>query len=682
MQPAALQAAQQASRLGRWQLQTSGARFVPLLITPLASTSVLLQMHTVDFQLDDSNGALTLLVDARYRLKNNNQTEPATVALRIAPMMAADAMAPLDALSLLADDQPLPLTPADAGIYTAQVQIGADARTDLQLSYMVDLQQQKLPLLEYVVVGLQRWPGAPSLRVAVTLPATIPQASWLRIGPDGWHFTAENADRLGAKWLYDAQQPDAPFVLQFVHPTLWTQIEQLTQGLQASTAVADFLQLGDLYQQLVMAASAENAPGAIRARFYAQALATYTTGINRLATTAAPGELATLYAGLATLYRSQIADGAGGVYAAPLTAATQAALDRLPADDLRRRELTQWLADGWQVLLTEAQQRQDWQSALRLSDQLSTLPSDIVDSITLAKTKRLLVVQQALQLLEQDNRSGAEALAGDAIRDSALAPPPSADALFSRWEVTVTITPQQQQIAMIGVPIAARLADATAAFTALANLWQTVPGAGVTVETSIGRAQTDAGAQPSQLQMVLQAPASTSLAPLVTVIPSRADWALLRSLLQQLQPTIEEETAWLRRRWTITQALDLRTAGEQWQAMATTLERQAAQFESESAAFDTSDATGAENALRARIQAANYRSAAHQWQWLTRDSWVAVQFTGQPAAQARTWLLTAATPAQQLTLVVQPSSGLGVASVTILALVALFLLTTFLWWLL
>ena len=80
---------------------------------------------------------------------------------------------------------------------------------------------------------------------------------------------------------------------------------------------------------------------------------------DRLAANAPPAELATLYTGLATLYRSRIADGAGAVYAMPLAEVTQAALDRLPADDGRRRELTQWLADGLQVLLTEAQQQQD-----------------------------------------------------------------------------------------------------------------------------------------------------------------------------------------------------------------------------------------------------------------------------------------------------------------------------------
>jgi hypothetical protein len=128
----------------------------------------------------------------------------------------------------------------------------------------------------------------------------------------------------------------------------------------------------------------------------------------------------------------------------------------------------------------------------------------------------------------------------------------------------------------------------------------------------------------------------------------------------------------------------LRAAHEQWQAMATTLERQAAQFEQESAAFTTTDTVGAENALRARIQAANYRSAAHQWNRLTRDSWVAVQLTGQTglSATGRTWLLTAETASPALTLVVQPSTLASLASVTVLALVGLFLLTTLLWWLL
>lgn len=663
--------------------QTGHARFVPLVITPLELTNVLLQMHTADFYFDtDANGALTLTVDARYRLKNDDLERDATVVLRVAPMTTAAALIPITALTLTANDQALALLPMDTGGYTVELQIGADARADLQLLYTVDLQQQKLPLLEYVVVGLQRWPGAPSLRVAVTLPATIPQASWLRIGPAGWHFAAENADQLGAKWLYDGEQPAAPFVLQFIHPALWAQLDPLTQHIGASTALADFQQLGDLYQQLVDAAAVENVSGAIRDRFYAQALAVYTTGIERLDPLATPGEIATLYAGLATLYRSQIAQGANGDYAAPLVAAAQAALDRLPAEATQRQELTQWLADGLQVLLTAAQQRQDWQNALALVDQLSALPSDTVDAITLAKTKRLLLVQQALQLVEQDNRAAAVALAGNELGDSALLPPPSADALFSRWEVTITVSPQQQQVEIIGEPVAAVVTEATVAFSTLADLWQTTAARDTMVELPSVQ-QAEPGAQP-RLRMVLQAPTNAGFAELVTVIPPRADWALLRTLLQQLQPRVEEETVWLNRRWTITQAFDLRAANEQWQAMATTLERQAAQFEQESAAFTTTDTVGTENALRARIQAANYRSAAHQWDRLTRDSWVAVQFTGQRGLSTigRTWLLTAETTSQALTLVVQPSSLASVASISVLALVGLFLLTTFLWWLL
>jgi len=671
------------------QLQTSGPRFVPLLITPLEATRVQLQMHAADFYFDDSSGSLILTVEARYRLKNNSTEEPTTVALRIAPMIAADETAPVAGLTLLADNEPVGLTSGDAGIITAQVEIGVDARTDLLLAYTVDMQQQKLPLLEYVVVGLQRWSGAPSLRVTVTVPGSITQSSWLRIGPDGWHFYAENADRLGAKWLYDAQQPDAPFVLHFIHPALWSQLDQLTQRAQNDATVSDFVQLGDLYQQLVMAAMAENAPATVRERFYAQALAAYTTGIDRLAANAPPAELATLYTGLATLYRSRIADGAGAVYAMPLAEVTQAALDRLPADDGRRRELTQWLADGLQVLLTEAQQQQDWQNALQLADQLAALPSDVVDSITLAKTKRLVLVQQALQLLAEDNRAAATALGGDELRDPSLLPPPSADTLFSRWAVTVTVTPQQQQVEIIGQPVKERVDDAIAAFTALTDLWRTVAQRGSTFALTTAPAptadggtnnETQSGSAP--LRMVLTAPATATFTDFVNLIPPRADWALVRTLLEQLQPTVVQESAWLDRRWTITQSLKLAATDEQWHAMAAMLERQATQFEQESAGFDTTDATGAENALRARVQAANYRSAAQQWQKLTRSSLVAVHFTGQTGTQERTWLLTPASTAQQLMLTIQPASFWGAATMAVFAFIGLFLLTAFLWWLL
>ncbi len=378
---------------------------------------------------------------------------------------------------------------------------------------------------------------------------------------------------------------------------------------------------------------------------------------------------------MATLYRSQIAQGADGIYAEPLVQATQAALDRLPPEDGRRRELTQWLADGLQVLLTNAQQRQDWQGALRLAEQLAALPSDAVDSVTLAKTKRVVLIQQALQLLEQDNRRAAVELAGDEIRDSSLLPPPSANALFHRWEVTVTVNPQQQQVEIVGEPMADRGPEAAAALTALATLWQAVPDRVVRAET------TEADAD-SRLRIVVQAPTTENFADLISAIPPQADWALLRTLLQQLPPVVQEERSWLNQRWTITQLLDLRGAGEQWQAMATTLEREATQFEQSSATYSATDAVGAENILRARIQAANYRSAAQQWHSLTRNSWIAVQLMGQGGLQARTWLLTAETPAQELSLIAQPSALGSVTILVLLGCIGLLFVTAFLWWLL
>ncbi len=116
------------------------------------------------------------------------------------------------------------------------------------------------------------------------------------------------------------------------------------------------------------------------------------------------------------------------------------------------------------------------------------------------------------------------------------------------------------------------------------------------------------------------------------------------------------------------QTVDLRSAGSQWNAMAQTLADRAAQLTDEAASTGGAAAT-LESSLRARVQAANYRHAATQWQDLVRASQVTLALrTGGPTGAARSWLLTAASPPQMLDVAVE---GLAFSRVLALAAAAL-----------
>ena len=651
------------------------------LITPLEATTVALHTHTAILQLADAGDGLTLRLDATYRL-NNESDNGVVMVVKISGAPAEEVTQAEVVLD--ANGQTLALFWTDGVGYTAQVQVPANGQTNLQFSYTLGLGATPITALQYNLAGLQAWAGTPSVGFTLTVPATLRQASWLHVTPADWRYADNASGELGIRWLYDGGLPPAPFVFAFISPAEWQQLGALTEAAQSDGT--GYGELGELYARLLAATPAAADYGDVRDRFYAQALAAYTAGIETLATGnggTGRAELATLYVGLASLYRSQVAQADGTVniaYAQALVDAVQQALPQLAPDATGRAELTQWLADGLQVLLGEAQRREQWPQALTLVAELAILPTAVVDANTLAQTKRAITIRQALQLVEENNREAAIALAGDEIIDASLLPLPQTRTLFRRWEITTTIQPQQVRVELTGIALADQQDAAESALRDLATRLQSSAAPQVTVAHS---AVTVAGGQPAG-RVVIEAPPSTSFAALAALTPEGGDWALVTMLLRQLQPIIEIESAWLQQRVQLSQPLDLQPAGAVWLAQATALENEAAALEAQAAALNPRAAAEAEQALKARIQAANYRNAAQDWHKLARDSWVAVQLVGgvTPDSLTRSTLMTVASPAQLLTLQSIPSQ-FGTTFVTLLAaFFGLLLLSGALWWLL
>lgn len=651
------------------------------LITPLEATTVALHTHTAMLQLADTGDGLTLRLDATYRLDNEGDNG----VVMVVKVSGAPAEEITQAEVVLdANGQTLSLFWTDGVGYTAQVQVPADGQTNLQFSYTLGLAPTPITALQYNLEGLRAWAGIPSVGVTLAVPATLRQASWLRVTPADWRYADSASGEIGIRWLYDAGLPPDPFVLALISPTEWQQLAALTAA--APSDGTRYHELGDLYARLLAATPAAADYGDVRDRFYAQALGAYTAGIAAFAAgngEAGGAEPANLYRGLASLYRRQVAQADGTVniaYAQALVDAVQQALPQLAPEAAVRAELTQWLADGLQVLLGEAQRREEWPQALTLVAELATLPATVVDAETLAQTKRAITIRQALQLVEENNREAAIALAGDEIIDAGLLPPPQMRTLFRRWEITTTILPQQVRVELTGIGLAEQPAAADGALRDLATRLQSSAAPQVTVAHT---AVTVAGGQPAG-RVVIEAPPSTSFAALAALTPAGGDWALVALLLRQLQPIIELESAWLQQRVQLAQPLDLQPAGAAWLAQATALENEAAALEAQAAALNPRASDEAEQALKARIQAANYRNAAQNWHKLARDSWVAVQLVGgaTPGSPTRSTLMTVASPSQLLTLQSIPSQ-FGTTFITLLAaLFGLLLLSGVLWWLL
>lgn len=664
------------------QSATSADRIEPPLLTPWEATTVTLLTHTADFTLllrDSATASADLLLtlDATYRFENEGDT-PVTVNVRIADATDSNMV---NGVTLAIDGVPVSLYQTTGVGYAAQFQINADARATARLQYQLNLAELPLPLLSYQVADLAAWPGNPSLRVSVTMPEQVNPESWLHIAPEGWQYaTTSSADSTGIKWLYDAQIPQIPFLFEFIHPNQWLQLQQLAE--QATLDATAYLPLGNGYRALLDATPLSADYRAVRERFYAQALAAYSTGIDALPDNERRGEL---YAALAALYRLQVAQPDNSIhadYATAMIEAAQRALAQLPAADNRRQELSQWVIDGLQIALVNAQEQEDWASALRTIEQLSALPPELVNADMLEQTKRTVTVRQALQLLEEENRVGAIALAGEELLNSALLPAPEQMPLFRRWEISTTVSPTTMELVVTPFAIDARTSDASDALRDLVATLQMAAEGSIGVEWQPMAEENSSGGAVGQL--LIRAPTDTSFASLTTAIPPAPNWALLYTLLRQLQPTVDSQAELFQRTTQIRLVMDLQAADEAWRTVAADLAATATGLEADAANRNPRDANEAERALQLRIQAANYRSAAQAWQTIGRDSWVAAHLLVPAGLQetAQTWLLTATSPPTTLTLQSAPSYATSFMSVLIVAIGALLFLSGLLWWLL
>lgn len=653
------------------QVESASAITLPT-VTPV-DNSVELHTHiatiTVDATIAD---APTLNLVAEYDLRNEG-SEAMTVAVRLP--------APLPPQSELSvDGVPLTLESADGDQLGATFSIPAGEQVEMVLDTTQPLGPRGLASVLYPVATLRAWSGQRSTRIDLLPGSGLPQESWLTVAPDSWEYAPPAVATTPAmEWLYEGELPDAiRFV--FVAPATWAAI-QAAQSSANSGAVNAYAELGQLYAGLaVAAAQAGNAP--IDERFFGQALAAYTEGIRRVeATDPAPAAVAPYHAGLASLYRTRAirADGTTDpIYVELMAAEAGAALQGTMADELRRPELESWQAEGLRLLLSDARRRGDIPGALALIDRVAASPAGGASADFLAQERNALIVQQAVQLLEQGDRDTALALAGASITDPALQPPDDRLSLFARWTISTTVTNRSIELVADIIVNDERAADAAAALESTAANWRQNEA---TRSIEISLAELPGGQDgPTAYRLTIRLPAGATGVALAEALPVRADWVLLRVLLGQLGPKIESASRLVWEQVHMTQPIDLRSAGEQWAIMASDLETQANSLEVQITTGNGETAT-LPAAQEARIRAANYRHAAQQWRALANDSQVFVGLTipGGLSNAARAWLGTVANPPQTLDVQVETLSAGRLLLVTLIAGMALFGLAVLLW---
>ena len=658
-----------------------------LYLVPAATTSAELQTHMADFVLTygDATGLRADFV-ATYRLRNPGDA-PLTVPLRLIPdpnLAAPNLPDPLQ-VALALDGQPLLLQPESDGGFSTSITLAADSQATARLS-LGDLTfgngeaAAVLPVVRYRAQTLFGWPGRTSLRVSVGVPDVIVADSWLRTTPAGWTFSAANAQETMIKWLYEAAWPNEPFVFRFVHPTAWRELRSRELAAAPDASPATFGVLGDQYQELYGVALAQSLDDT-GLRFYGEALAAYTAGLTRAQLLGADAAtLASLHSGMARLYRSRMVDADGRVapqYVQLMVQSAGAAMGLLPADGATYRELAQWRADGLRQLIVEARQRGDWSSVLNLLDVVSALPAELAAPDLLADERRIATVQQALQLLRQGNREAAVALAGPELVEAASAATQAVLPIMASWQITTTIDAAGMTLVLTALPSPQEPVRARALLDDQMALWRSTD---LPADTELSIAETTVNGL-SALRMTMHLPDREAALSLAQSLPPLPDWALLRTVLQQLDPDYADDSTFLRRAPRVSQQFDFTNVAAQWQDAAAKVDAQADRLEAQSVVTSRDDVAVVEAALQASVQAVNYRNAADLWQTLIDGSWVVTELSLPDGfgSSRRTWLATVTTPPQLYSYQSSSVNPNGLLAVIFAVLGVLLLLAFILW---
>lgn len=713
--------------------QTNAAVIDPhLLLTTSTSTAVELQTHTVDMQFQ-YNESFSLAVDALYRLYNPADVQ-VTLPLQFAPdqldgQTITFSQSRLSGVSLTVDGQSGEIQQTGDALYTTQVRIDPDERVELRIRYQLSMPNTLLPTVRYTTYALGKWSGVASMRLSLATPEQITTESRVRIEPSNWRYQVTDNPRLpDIKWLYDEITfPTRPFIFQFIDPAHWARIVEAGQAAQPNASVRNFYLLGELYQQLYTAlpqtsgtvSAVDNtfidealrndadATAALRARFYAQAVGAYSGGIesNRRNGSADSADMLALHLVLAQLYRERAVDdiNKSTTYAQLMASEATEAMRYMANDDDRRAELSRWQFEGLYSIYTIERSNRNWPQALAILDQIDAVlasnpngdfTNSQINPTRITDERRTITIYQALNLLEQGNRDSAFSLAGTQIADAELRPPITSQSLFSSWQITMTIHAKSERVDnavvngidlnMIGITTPEHYQEAYSSLQELLARWWNADAtrARPTIRdiTQTRSVQTNV---PTVYHVLIPLSSTEDARLLLQNMPEGDEWLLLRTLLGQIDPVVQNDLGLISQQLEIAQRLDLRAVGDQWNSIATSLEAQADNFETIGTTMGDADSLAAEASLRARIQEVNYRNAAEQWQSLTRDSWILseIKLQSSHGDQRMSWLSTVVSPPQTRQLANSNLNTVRLYTVLFAALIVIFLLAALLWWL-
>ncbi|MBI5029839.1 MAG: hypothetical protein HZB51_04880 [Chloroflexi bacterium] len=391
--------------------------------------------------------------------------------------------------------------------YTFTVPLDTDDKKTVRFDFAQDLGDSAMPRFYYGLTSATDWKGSiGSARLTINFPESTTLEQIVAYDPPNPEF-----DGSSITWRFTNKEPVSNPSLTILRPSVWSDLNTKRRVAQQNANDANaHANLGNLLRQLAAADSPR------RDSFAMQAVAELETAVrldanNRTARQA-----------LGAIYESRAGPAAGPRNPAYLSLAV-AQWESLAANDATVRKQ---LAEDYFYLGVDAQTRQDFANASTYFDKASTLAPN--GAGPLFTTERMNTQRRALNLawgralIDQSDAATASTKARAALGDKFMtqfSPP-----LFYVTRAEVTTSSQSRSMIFSLAPYFSVAEMQNAASGTIAQLRQ----AGVDANLA---------SDGSNVALVInvafnsRAELATKLDALARLLPSRADWALLRAVI-------------------------------------------------------------------------------------------------------------------------------------------------------
>jgi hypothetical protein len=607
----------------RGNASDAGTAVVNILPADGKHRGIVLKSQTVDAIINEEEGKVW--ADTRVWLRlHNPASKPITLSVTLPGPQLAPVPLPSD-LQVRVGNVPLPLLPSDGAeggsalSATAAIGIPAHSSADVRLAFRQTLpEDQGVVTYVYMLSGADQWAGTPeSLRVTVAVKPPVTMRSLLSVVP-----AAHSTDVQTLTWDWESEwvKSKVNVGVAFMSPAWFAEFDAARAAASGeNVGASQHMLLSQHYLRLAsLPALPFDAQPAFHSRYYPLAVAELQAAIARGGTTAENTQAHSTLAGLYTEQADRLEPGARQPYLQAAASEIESALDgTAPAPGLL--ELAGRIFGELSEMATAAG---DDAAATTYLRRLEGIQTRSQHQATLGRSTDS-DLSQITDALERGDAETARDRIVSLYGSQAAILPGASPPLVSQTSITVTTSLEGRRIAILfgrgrNLKQASHLARQTSDALRLQ-----------------GRAQVAASANSVTITLpVPPGPAEIELQQgLAAALPDVPELALLRSVLTDSRGFESTYTSLLRSTWSYTERVDLESALQLWQEIATRFEL--AQAESLQAL------PAAQAHQVQQIQRALWDADAVAWHRFAANSRVDYLFEQSTSDTARAWQVRA-----------------------------------------